>query len=151
MEMKRAEEFSAINTDEIEWQDGEKIMGLPPGIKVKIIAEGEDEVSERVDKFVKFPPGYMEPRHTHDYYHSTLVLEGEMHVAGKILRPGDYVYGGGNEPHGPYHYPKGCMVYSAGRGKKLSQIHHPYPPPSGDCVAIGEGGLQPGFRGSLAE
>lgn len=149
--MKRAEEFSAINTDEIEWQDGEKIMGLPPGIKVKIIAEGEDEVSERVDKFVKFPPGYMEPRHTHDYYHSTLVLEGEMHVAGKILRPGDYVYGGGNEPHGPYHYPKGCMVYSAGRGKKLSQIHHPYPPPSGDCVAIGEGGLQPGFRGSLAE
>ena len=120
--MKRAEAFLAINTNEIEWQDGEKVLGLPPGLKVKIIAEGEDEVSQRVDKFVKFPPGYVEPRHTHDYYHSTLVLEGEMHVAGKILKPGDYVYGG-SEPHGPYHYPKGCMVYSAGRHKKLSEIH----------------------------
>lgn len=89
--MKRAEAFLAINTDDIEWQDGEKIMGLPPGIRVKIIAEGEDAVSERVDKFVKFPAGYVEPRHTHDYYHSTLVLEGEMHVAGKILKRGDYV------------------------------------------------------------
>src|SRR5512139_2169773 len=113
--MKKAEPFLAINTDEIEWQDGEKIMGLPPGIQVKIIAEGTDGVSERVDKFVKFPPGYVEPRHTHDYYHSTLVLEGEMHVGGKILKRGDYVYGGPDEPHGPYHYPKGCMVYSAGR------------------------------------
>jgi hypothetical protein len=122
--MKRAEPFLAVDTDEIEWQDGEKIMGLPPGVKVKIIAEGEDGVSERVDKMVKFPPGYVEPRHTHDYYHSTLVLEGEMHVAGKILTRGGYVYGGPDEPHGPYHYPKGCTVYSAGRFKKrLSQTH----------------------------
>lgn len=121
--MKPAEKFLAINTNEIEWQDGEKIMGLPPGVKVKIIAEGVDAVSERVDKFVKFPPGYTEPRHTHEYYHSTLVLEGEMHVAGKVLKPGDYVYGGGDEPHGPYYYPVGCTVYSAGRGNKLSQIH----------------------------
>jgi anti-sigma factor ChrR (cupin superfamily) len=122
--MKRAEKFLAINTDEIEWQDGEKVLGLPSGLKVKIIAEGRDDVSERVDKFVQFPPGYVEPRHTHDYFHSTLVLEGEMHVAGKVLKPGDYVYGGGSEPHGPYRYPKGCKVYSAGRfPKNLSQIH----------------------------
>ena len=121
--MKPAEKFLAINTDEIEWQDADQILGLPPGLKVKIIAEGKDPVSERVDKMVKFPPGYIEPKHTHDYYHSTLVLEGEMHVAGKILKRGDYVYSGGGEPHGPYHYPVGCMVYSAGRGLKLSQIH----------------------------
>lgn len=121
--MKPAEKFLALNTNEIEWQDGEKIMGLPPGVKVKIISEGVDAVSERVDKFVKFPPGYTEPRHTHEYYHSTLVLEGEMHVAGKVLKPGDYVYGGGDEPHGPYYYPVGCTVYSAGRGNKLRQIH----------------------------
>jgi len=47
--MKPAEKFLAINTDEIEWQDGEKVLGLPPGLKVKIIAEGNDAVSERVD------------------------------------------------------------------------------------------------------
>ncbi len=123
--MDPATPFLPLNTDEIDWQDGESVLGLPPGVQVKIIAQGEDEVSERVDKFVKFPPGYTEPRHTHAYYHSTLVLEGEMHVAGKVLKRGDYVYGGGNVPHGPYHYPKGCMVYSAGRFKKgLSQIHH---------------------------
>ena len=125
--MKKAEKFLAINTDEIEWQDIQKshdFLGLPKGVQVKVIAEGEDEVSERVDKFAKFPPGYVEPRHTHDYFHSTLVLEGEMHVAGKILKPGDYVYGGGKEPHGPYSYPKGCKVFSSGRFKKnLSQIH----------------------------
>ena len=122
--MGSAEKFLAINTDGIEWQDGQKIMGLPPGVQVKIIAEGEDEVSWRVDKFAKFPPGYVEPRHTHDYCHSTLVLDGEMHVAGKILKPGDYVYAGAGEPHGPYSYPKGLTVYSSGRSKKeLSQIH----------------------------
>jgi hypothetical protein len=60
--MKRSPKFLAINTDEIEWQDGEKVLGLPPGLKVKIIAEGEDDVSERVDEFVQFPPGYVEPR-----------------------------------------------------------------------------------------
>ncbi len=120
--MKESEKFMPINTDEIEWQDGKIILGLPEGIKVKIIAEASDEVSERVDKMVRFPPGYTE--HEHDYYHSTLVLEGEMHVAGKILKPGDYVYGGGRgNRHGPYHYPVGCMVYSAGRAKKMSQIH----------------------------
>lgn len=121
--MKPAEKFLAVNTGEIEWQDGEEILGLPAGIKVKIIAEGKDSVSERVDKMVKFPAGYIEPKHTHNYYHSTLILEGEMHVAGKVLKPGDYVYSGGDEPHGPYHYPVGCTVYSAGRGLKLSQIH----------------------------
>lgn len=121
--MKPTPKFMAVNTSEIEWQNGEKILGLPPGLLVKIIAEGSDEVSERVDKIVKFPPGYTEPRHSHDYFHSTLVLEGEMHVAGKVLKPGDYVYGG-TEPHGPYHYPVGCVVYSAGRSKKMSQIHN---------------------------
>ena len=122
--MKKSDEFMPINTDDISWEDGETILGLPPGIQVKIIAEAYDEVSERVDKFVKFPPGYTEPRHEHDYYHSTLVLEGEMHVGGKVLKAGDYVYGGGTgNAHGPYHYPVGCKVYSAGRAVKMSQIH----------------------------
>lgn len=121
--MKPAEKFLAINTNEIEWEDGVKVLGLPAGVKVKVIAEGCDAISERVDKMSIFPPGYTEPRHTHGYSHSTLVLEGEMHVAGKVLKPGDYVYAAGDEPHGPYHYPKGCKVFSAGRGIKLSQIH----------------------------
>jgi hypothetical protein len=38
--MKPAEKFLAINTDEIEWEDGVKVLGLPAGVKVKVIAEG---------------------------------------------------------------------------------------------------------------
>ncbi|MBI2909074.1 MAG: cupin domain-containing protein [Chloroflexi bacterium] len=121
--MKPAEKFLAINTGELEWEDGQAIMGLPAGVQVKIIAQGVDDVSERVDKFVKFPPGYVEPRHTHNYSHSTLIIEGEMHVGGKVLKPGDYLFGGANEPHGPLHYPVGCTVFGSGRGVKLSQIH----------------------------
>ena len=88
--MKEAESFLIIDTEELEWEDGTKVIGLPPGVEVKIVAEGFDDVSERVDKFVKFPPGYTEPLHIHDHLHSTLVIEGEMHVHGKILKSGDY-------------------------------------------------------------
>ena len=120
--MKKAE-FLLVKTSEIEWEDGEKILGYK-GSKVKIIAEAEDEISERVDKFVKYAPGFTEPRHTHGYAHSTLILEGEMHCDGKILKEFDYVYGPANVPHGPYYYPKGVVLYSAGRGKQISQKHN---------------------------
>lgn len=121
--MKPTPKFMAVNTDELEWVDGQSIVGLPKGVMIKVIAEGTDDVSERSDKFAKFPPGYVEPRHTHGYSHSTLVLEGEMHVAGKVLKPGDYCYGGAGEPHGPFYYPVGCTVYGCGRGIKMDQIH----------------------------
>lgn len=116
--------FFAVNTGELEWQDGSKLLGLPEGVEVKIVREGHDEVSERAERFVRFPPGYVEPRHEHDHYHSILVLEGEMHVDGKVLKPGDYVYGGGKgNAHGPYHYPVGCTVFACSRARKLNSIH----------------------------
>ena len=121
--MNPAEKFLTVHTGGLEWEDGENIIGLPPGVEVKIVAEGYDDVSERVDKFVKFPPGYTEPLHIHDHLHSTLVIEGEMHVHGKILKPGDFVFGGPGEQHGPFHYPVGCTVFSCSRAVKMNQIH----------------------------
>ena len=121
--MKPAEKFLTIHTDDLEWEDGTRVIGLPPGVQVKIVAEGVDGVSERVDKFVKFPAGYTEPLHIHDHLHSTLVIEGEMHVHGKILKPGDFVFGGPGEQHGPFHYPVGCTVFSCSRAEKMNQIH----------------------------
>lgn len=116
--------FFAVNTSVLEWEDGVKVLGLPKGVEIKTIREGHDEVSERAERFVRFPPGYVEPRHEHDHYHSLFVLEGEMHVDGKVLRPGGYIYGGGaGNAHGPYEYPKGCTVYSCARAKKLNSIH----------------------------
>jgi hypothetical protein len=74
-------------------------------VKVKVF--GHDPVMKRIDYKVKFPKGYVEPRHTH------------MCVAGKDLRPGDYVFGW-DKPHGPYEYPDGCEVFAVmmGRGSE---------------------------------
>ena len=116
--------FFAANTDELEWEDGAKLLGLPEGVQIKVVREGYDEVSERAERFVKFPAGYVEPRHEHDHYHCIYVLEGEMHVDGEVLKPGDYVYGGGaGNAHGPYDYPVGCTVFACSRAKKLNSIH----------------------------
>lgn len=87
--------FFAVNTDALEWEDGSAILGLPEGVEIKAIREGYDEVSERTERFVRFPPGYVEPRHEHDHYHCIYILEGEMHVDGKVLKAGDYIYGCG--------------------------------------------------------
>lgn len=116
--------FFAANTSEMDWQDGSAILGLSKGVEIKNVREGYDEVSERAERFVRFPPGYVEPRHEHDHYHSIFVLEGEMHVDGKVLKPGDYVYGGGKgNAHGPYEYPVGCTVFASSRATKLNSIH----------------------------
>ena len=102
--------FKAIHDDEVPWEDGldNNLLTLPPGIKVKVFAK--DEVMKRVDMKVKFPPGYVEPEHSHKSWHSIVVLKGRMCVAGKDLRPGDYVFGW-DELHGPYEYPDGCEVF----------------------------------------
>ncbi len=101
-------EFIALNTADVPWQDDTEWLKLPPGVQVKILSE--DKETGRVDMLIKFPPGYVEPRHTHESYHSICVLDGTMKVAGKTLRRGDYVFGW-DEPHGPYEYPDGCMVF----------------------------------------
>ncbi|MFQ6112356.1 MAG: cupin domain-containing protein [Nitrospinota bacterium] len=110
-------DFIAINTEELEWQEDTDLMRLPKGIKVKVLSE--DKELGRVDVLVKFPPGYEEPLHTHDSYHSLVVLDGTMCVAGKTLRRGDYVFGWDVE-HGPYEYPDGCTVFAVFHGKSVA-------------------------------
>ena len=102
--------FKAIHDDEVPWEDGldNNLLTLPPGIQVKVFAK--DDAMKRVDMKVRFPPGYVEPEHSHKSWHSIVVLKGRMCVAGKNLRPGDYVFGW-DELHGPYEYPDGCEVF----------------------------------------
>lgn len=109
--MRRADHrFRAIHDRQIKWQEGaaNKLLTLPRGVKVKIFAH--DPVMKRIDMKVKFPKGYVEPAHTHKSWHSILVIKGRMCVAGKDLRPGDYVFGW-DRLHGPYEYPDGCEVF----------------------------------------
>ncbi len=108
--------FVAKYTKELEWQDDTELLRLPEGVQVKILSEDRD--LDRIDMLVRFPPGYVEPRHTHDSYHSIVVLEGLMRVQGYDLRPGDYVFGW-DEEHGPYEYPEGCTVFAVFHGRSL--------------------------------
>ena len=109
--------FVALYDHEVEWQEGataNELLALPPGVKVKVL--NYDPVMKRVDMKVKFPPGFVEPEHSHKSWHSIVVLEGRMCVAGKDLRPGDYVFGG-DIPHGPYEYPDGCVAFCVFMGE----------------------------------
>ena len=102
--------FKAIHDHEIPWEsdDVRGLLKLPPGVQVKVL--NYDPVMKRLDMKQRFPPGYVEPAHTHTSWHSILVTKGRMCVAGKDLRPGDYVFGW-DIPHGPYEYPDGCEVF----------------------------------------
>lgn len=102
--------FRAIYDRDIPWEsdDVRGLLKLPRGVKVKIL--NHDPVMGRIDMKQRFPAGYVEPAHTHKSWHSILVTKGRMCVAGKDLRPGDYVFGW-DIPHGPYEYPDGCEVF----------------------------------------
>ena len=102
--------FRAIYDKDIPWEsdDVRGILTLPKGVKVKVL--NYDPVMNRIDMKQRFPAGYVEPKHTHKSWHSILVTKGRMCVAGKDLRPGDYVFGW-DIPHGPYEYPDGCEVF----------------------------------------
>jgi quercetin dioxygenase-like cupin family protein len=108
--------FIALNSGDLEWVSGAEIQELPPpGPEVKILRHfpGDDNA---LDLLVRFPPGYVEPRHTHSGEHMVFILQGRMLVDGKTLGPGDYVYGPRDEPHGPFEYPDGILLYASHRG-----------------------------------
>ena len=113
--------FKAIHDHEVEWEsdDARGLLTLPEGVQVKVL--NYDPVMKRLDMKQRFPKGYVEPRHTHASWHSILVLKGRMCVAGKDLRPGDYVFGW-DIPHGPYEYPDGCEAFVVFMGEGTQHI-----------------------------
>lgn len=104
---------------ELEWKEDE-LYSLGKGVQVKILFQ--DPEAGITDALIKFPPGYVEPRHVHGGSHSTIVVEGLQIAEGEPMRPGDYVYGAANQAHGPFEYPEGCVVFSSMRGG----THHRY-------------------------
>lgn len=98
-----------LEVDNLDWESGD-VLTLPEGVKVYVLNENEPE--GRRDFLVKFPPGYVEPAHTHDGAHASLLLQGRMLVHGRELTPGDYVYGQKVE-HGPMEYPDGAVMFAS--------------------------------------
>ena len=106
--------FHITHRWEIEWQSDIDVLTLGNGVTVKILYEDKD--NQHVDMLVRFPPGYVEPRHNHASSHSLIVLEGLQIAEGEPLRPGDYLWADGSRPHGPFEYPEGCVVFASFRG-----------------------------------
>ena len=111
-----------------DWQDDVDVLALRGGVQVKVLFE--DRQIGVTDMLVKFPPGYVEPEHTHDSSHSIIVLEGAQIVNGVHLHTGDYAWASGPEPHGPYSYPEGAVVFVSMRG--ASTRHHYKGSPAGE-------------------
>jgi hypothetical protein len=109
-------DFKIVRDVDLEWVASD--AGLPPGVRTKRFMF--DAAMKRRTSKVLFPPGYIEPRHTHLGWHNVLVLEGRMCVAGTELRSGDFVFGW-DLPHGPFEYPDGCQVFAVSMGESM---HH---------------------------
>ena len=75
--------FHIAHRWEIDWQDDIEVLTLGHGVQVKVLYQ--DKESEHVDMLVKFPAGYVEPRHNHASSHSVIVLEG-LQIAEKVSR-----------------------------------------------------------------
>lgn len=105
-----------IDAASIEWEDI-NIQRLPAGIEQTILYR--DDATGRIDKIIKFPAGYVEPEHTHEAEHATMILDGRMLLHGHELTSGDYLFGPGGKPHGPMRYPDGCIVFSSSIGGSI--------------------------------
>jgi quercetin dioxygenase-like cupin family protein len=113
--------FHTAHRWDLDWEDDVDILTLRNGVQVKVLYQ--DSETQHTDLLIRFPAGYTEPEHTHDGSHSVIVLEGQQIVRGEHMRPGDYVWAAGPEPHGPFEYPEGCTVFASFRGPS----QHRYP------------------------
>lgn len=108
--------FIALNSDGIAWEDASAVDDIPPPLgEVKVLRRFETD-DHAVDLLLRLPPGFVEPRHSHSGEHTVVVLQGRMLVDGKTLYPGDYFYARRDEPHGPFEYPDGVVMYVSHRG-----------------------------------
>ncbi len=108
-----------VDPSELEWQDAAALLNLPEGVKIKIYHQ--DEATGRMDSLVYFPPGYVEPRHTHGLAHYDTLLEGRWIIEGTEVGPGGHIFGPPGVPHGPFECPEGVVVCASAFG---DPIHH---------------------------
>ena len=114
-----AKSFKTVHSGDLDWRDAKDVLTLPEGVQVKVLFQ--DDATQHIDMLIKFPPGYKEPEHVHEAEHSILVMQGRSLVRGQEMRPGDYVFGPANQPHGPFEYPEGLVVFASFRG---GSAHH---------------------------
>jgi len=92
-----------VRAHEEGWED----IGVN-GIQVKRLYV--DEAHDSVTMLVKAPAGAVYPRHRHAGPEQCYVLQGDLHMAGTVLRAGDYQYAEPDSIHGRQYTENGCML-----------------------------------------
>ena len=114
-------QFYTKAATELEWEPAAR-FALPEGCEYKIFKEDSGDGLRAM--MVRFPPGYVEPEHEHAMEHWGIVIDGEMHVDGKKLGPGDFHFAPANVLHGPFYYPKGCVVFGTTNSLRPDGMRH---------------------------
>jgi len=74
--------------------------GAPPGLMQRLLHDNKEK--QLLSAVVRFPKGYVEPRHYHTTCgHSIYVLKGRIKAPGAIWLPGSFHYAAVREAHGP--------------------------------------------------
>ena len=95
---------ASINPETIEWSPCPE--ELPPGAMLKVLSA--DEETGAVATLVKFPGGYIEPKHGHPCGHDVFVIQGKLVNIknGQEVSKGMYFYAPKGDIHGPFQVPK---------------------------------------------
>jgi len=84
------------------------ILKLPPGVKVKVL--NYDPVMKRVDMKQRFPPGYVEPAHTHMSWLRSWSPRAACALQARIFILAT-TSSAGTSRTGPTSHPDGCEVF----------------------------------------
>jgi quercetin dioxygenase-like cupin family protein len=103
-EVKKMRSTVIIDPETMEWSSGSE--DLPPGAMLKVVSS--DEETGAVAAIVKFPAGYVEPKHGHPCGHDILIIQGKLvnPESGQEISKGMYFYAPKGDIHGPLQVPK---------------------------------------------
>lgn len=85
-----------------EWQE------LFPGIRIRVLHY--NEADGRTMFLARLGPGSAYPAHRHKGLEECLVLEGDLHVDGRVLRAGDFTAAYDENVHIDTHSEEGCLL-----------------------------------------
>jgi len=81
---------------------------LLPGIMMKVLHQ--DDEHNRTTFLARLAPGASYPSHRHMGLEECLVIEGDLHVDGTVLREGDFTASYYNKVHIDTHSEAGCLL-----------------------------------------
>ena len=91
--------MTVVDSSQVPWKKVAR-PGFPDGQEIKPLHANE-RISGRTS-ILKFPTGYIEPRHYHTTGgHSAYILKGKMKMGDKVYGAGEFFYFPANVAHGP--------------------------------------------------